>query len=799
MQPILPPAGQPGPARPFTPEPREGVSGDEQRALQGHAPAGEPGAGTAAGPGHTGIPRWHGWLFPVALWLLATLFFGGALGRWSDDYQWAKRDPVTGDVLRWTEDMHGQFWRPLHFLYTTAAATLWWQHERWLHVVGAAVHALAVVLLWTLLRRLGRSVHSAGAAALMFLVYPVHYQVVFWPSATSTGVAACLFLALCLMVVGFARRSWSWWTVLPMIAVAFAIPCFNEQASTGIAALPLLYWACAPAGEPAGRRIVRGLGPPLLCAAACAAYLVLYVRSTIDGYPGTPGSLLPLDQWWGKIQGLVDNIREGLMLKAFRRGALGLGWSTMTGVIPAWAWIAALGGLGYLWVRRFVVVPSEGEPGTPVTPARERGFQVLFGLAYGAIAWLPAIAVSQYSAGFPDSSRLYYAPLIGWAIAAAAVADTVGGWTNRSRAGAVRGRALVGAALAAIAVVGAVMMVGIQANFRARARLDALEGERLRALVPSPPPNAFFLPLRMENTPVSTPSARFDRALHSAWAFPWSSRWFIRELYARRDVYCGYASPWGGPFVLAVTEQDGILGRNPMGGPFEGTPQSGYRIPWDLLLPFTISRAGLIELVDSVVLEEPDGSERTVRVPGVSALAGTPAAPPVRPWRYPALSWTGQGVPAGVTQIEGWRWRESGAPAPLVDVPWWGGGRWAIPVHPSYTGAPDRWALVATLPASDRASRVACRATFGEDLIEDAARGDGVEIVAYLDGERERPLARLRLEPRRVREERTWEVLAFDLLPLDRPRELHLEVLPGPAGDPSFDGCWVTPGFRVNR
>src|SRR5215471_11309566 len=101
--------------------------------------------------------------FPIVLWLVATMFLGGDLGRWNDDYEFNQRIPETGVYQRLTEPMEGQVWRPLFFTVVPALQTLCWDRPWINHTIQAGAHALAALLLCLTLCALGisRAVRAA--------------------------------------------------------------------------------------------------------------------------------------------------------------------------------------------------------------------------------------------------------------------------------------------------------------------------------------------------------------------------------------------------------------------------------------------------------------------------------------------------------------------------------------------------------------------------------------------------------------------------------------------------------------
>jgi tetratricopeptide (TPR) repeat protein len=156
------------------------------------------------------------------------------------------------------------------------------------HLVNLALHALNGLLLFLLAQRLlarlsegdPRRAHStriAAAAALLWLVHPVHSQAVSYVWQRSTLMAASFFLASLLAYVegrGRAGASRAGWFALAALAGVMALLC-KENAAT----LPLfvllteaLFFQSAPLRP--GR---RGAAAALLLAAAFALVAAVYL------------------------------------------------------------------------------------------------------------------------------------------------------------------------------------------------------------------------------------------------------------------------------------------------------------------------------------------------------------------------------------------------------------------------------------------------------------------------------------------------------------------------------------------
>src|SRR5258706_13138454 len=71
---------------------------------------------------------WRAWLFPLGLWLMSTLYFGGGLGHYCDDYALSMLDPETGRLDRALSPFfyNPYFWRPAHQFLTSYLLTFLW-------------------------------------------------------------------------------------------------------------------------------------------------------------------------------------------------------------------------------------------------------------------------------------------------------------------------------------------------------------------------------------------------------------------------------------------------------------------------------------------------------------------------------------------------------------------------------------------------------------------------------------------------------------------------------------------------
>lgn len=87
-------------------------------------------------------------LFPALLAAIGLGSFGGQLGKWTDDYNIAFRDPADGAsswTLSWTP------FRPLGTIIAYGKATWLWHHDTINHSISLGCHVFTTLVLWRLL------------------------------------------------------------------------------------------------------------------------------------------------------------------------------------------------------------------------------------------------------------------------------------------------------------------------------------------------------------------------------------------------------------------------------------------------------------------------------------------------------------------------------------------------------------------------------------------------------------------------------------------------------------------------
>lgn len=212
---------------------------------------------------------------------MATLFFAGDLGLWNDDYAYDRRDFVTDNSMLPLGGLVPHFfYRPLYYLIVPTLQTALAEHQWLYHLFGALAHAATCWLLWRLCRSLGLSARAGAAAALLFLCYPGAWEATLWAAALPTVLAASTALLLSLVFIAAVKRELGGWSLALLPAIAFTIPCLNEQAASVVAALPLLAWACG-----VRLRSMRTIAASALPAVAVGAYLYLYISTAPAARP----------------------------------------------------------------------------------------------------------------------------------------------------------------------------------------------------------------------------------------------------------------------------------------------------------------------------------------------------------------------------------------------------------------------------------------------------------------------------------------------------------------------------------
>jgi hypothetical protein len=247
---------------------------------------------------------------------------------------------------------------------------------------------------------------------------------------------------------------------------------------------------------------------------------------------------------------------------------------------------------GVAWVVRSA--PADGGL-KKVTIRRAR--LVLLGAAWFLAGWLPVLVTF-----YPPDSRTRYWPCLGLMVVLAVVIEVA----STSPASARQRLCTCVRAVLAIAMLAAcVVLVGMQVAYRTRWLQDCSEAAQLRALVPSPAPFTLFQPVDVRSTGIRTGSTDLDTRFHAVWWYPWSTRKFVQEAYARDDISAMFRKGAEAPYIGG--DERGLRYSVRLGPRYGEREGEGSRLPWDRLVPFIVDEAGRVRLVTEFVFPAPSG------------------------------------------------------------------------------------------------------------------------------------------------------------------------------------------------
>jgi hypothetical protein len=760
-----------------------------------------PGDAPASAP--TRVPRkWAAarlWplAFPILLWLTCTLYFP-VRGRYQDDYSYGMRDPVTGaiDPAQGSWDLYPYFFRPLGFPVIRWLPTILWSHWWLYHVASALVHGAVALLLWRLMIRAGVPRLAAAAGALLFLAFPMHYEVTLWATSITISIAAAVLLCLAHMWLSFARagtgRSWYW--LAAMVALAFAVPCFYEQPGAGIGALPLLYLAVCPRDQAWRRRILRAG----IAGAALLATQVLYIWLLSSTAPsrvrgGSSSLISSTDELASRLDFVAAALR-GLWITRLGhtlRGAFAEGLSAVATLKGA-AFLLGLGLFFWPWTRHLVLTaPAASQPERDASwrAAARTLWSVAFGIALALAAWAPLLLVKGQIA----EPRMTYFGMLGLAWTFAALLGSVGPLARRLRCLTVL-RAVACVLVGAAAIYSTVCCIGWQSLMRTRARADGDQAAQLLRLAPQPAPFTVFTPLRDDFRPARTGHSLVDSGLNSWTWISWIGSPLVRQTYRRHDLYTLGNSPWHSSPDLSDSSADGFrsatgIHRYPAER-ITHDPRGGISLRWSEVIPFTVDAEGRIRLIDRIWIERPDNDDLLVEPPLVAAQPGLPDA---------RATWLSAVIEPPPEMAEFGPWNASGAPAAITRLFACGVSRRALRLHPLGAGGAYR-SVAAPLGASGDETVVRFRAAGAPNPRILARPGPGPVLVFAVrtwETEEETEVLRFELSRNATDDGSRWTPITLRLPPAEQPRILVVRAEPSAAGLAEADGVYLTPGWTL--
>jgi hypothetical protein len=738
--------------------------------------------------------RWSAVVFPVAAWLMATLYMGGKIGHYCDDYSLNMLDPTTGraDPTLSPFSHNPYFWRPAHQFLTSYLLTYLWNDFAVFHWLEAVVHGLVGVAIWRLSSRLTRNQVAAIIPALLFVVMPFSYEVTLWCTSWVIAMGALLSVWVLVLCADVARgkRSWRWMPVIA--ALAFLVPCFYEQPGAGLAPVALLYLAVCPRSEPWKRRLWRAGVMTGILGATQLMYVALLAKTAPEWARGGAASLVHPSEAPARLNEVVKGVAKAAteQLPEIVRGSFRLGheeMGTWRGMM-AYGALAACGGIWLLWAiaRRRQEGPVGARP--EVDTASGRLFAGAFGVAVAVAAWLPVASLKSQVI----EPRMFYFGIVGLALTFAWLLDLAHDAARRARLDAVLRACVAAPAVGAVCYL-SVCCVGMQRDFRTRSRADEYQVAALRAMFPDPPAQTVFVTLEDDYRPARTGLPQVDSALLGWTSTAWSSSPCLRLAYGRRDVHALERELWG-PLILTDLDADGFrsphfpVGATPAIG-LQWDAKGGLRASWAQAVPFVIDAEGRLRLVDRLFIERPGNDDLEIRLPLVTEAVERGAP-------HGVFVIASTAAPEGGAPLGGWKWAASGAPAGTGWSASWGVGREAMWMHPSAEGG-GRAAAETTLESSTSPTLLLFRATLDQDgLATHGGGAEGVEVSWYLDGTPD-AAGRIELSPKRVRDQQRWFAVTIQIPPDSGERVLLMRVTARAEGDPDVPDVLVTPGWRV--
>jgi hypothetical protein len=361
-----------------------------------------------------------------------------------------------------------------------------------------------------------------------------------------------------------------------------------------------------------------------------------------------------------------------------------------------------------------------------------------------------------------------------------------------------------------VTALGAITLVGIQQQYQNRSNADRSVVGQLATLIPNPPPDTIFVPVRIDATASATGMLFFDRLRPGAFETIWSATAITRQTFHRRDLWAAGWNPWKLPLLDDATGTDvRLTDRFVIWSPFRYVREGGVagtRLPWSHVVPFVVEPAAgagggrgvRVRLVRRVVFESEDGTELAIQPPIVHERLTAREGALSRSETCVFRTMREPNATAGLTPLPPWQWSATGKPAePRICRAWPGQSntRQAVWMHPDGDSG-SRSSLTTVLPPSDSARRLVIRAAITEYDLNRNAASDPMVLALTVDT---RPAAEITIRRARFRSEQTWLPLVATIPASTAPVTLNLSVkaAPLPSGaEPKsvLDPLWVTTG-----
>lgn len=565
--------------------------------------------------------------FGVVACLFGTFYFFGDIGKFSDDFFYNQRNVATGEVRSLILDRPFHVWRPLFQIIVPGLHTLLWEHNWAMHLLSTALHACVCWLLFRLLMKLGLSMRTSAAGALVFMLYPAHHEAVYWSCCIPTLMASCMVLGLFHWQIWWLRREgglklWQRFLPLGFAGAAFAAASLNEQPTGLLATLPWLGLVVAPPAGVSGRVFARrALVPPALAGLALIGYIAAHFHFTAHVRRGADRDEPAVSQLAERIVNAATSVPKELQLREFGGGALEHGMIVLrehwplTAVFVVMALASAIA-MSRWWVR------ADRDGHTDPRPSGLHLRLVGLGQLMFVGGWIPIVAVHDTT-----MPRLHYPPNIGLAIVAAAVLQMIANPVarNAKERSMLRGLGLAMLLLALAPMVA--VHVGVQDAYRKRYQRDMKEMADLAALTSGHSGQMLFMPMRVDSRVVTTGSRRFEAFFAGCWHWEYAAGWLMQQVFKREDVHVTLV-PFGEDLPLYAvpknpTQSAILVGRFsrplPEPRPERNPGGPGRIVAWEKIVPFTVSAEGEVRLCSPVQIVDASGKVVETFVPPIVA------------------------------------------------------------------------------------------------------------------------------------------------------------------------------------
>lgn len=728
--------------------------------------------------------------FFILLWIGSSWWFFGDIGKSRDDYTWVVRIPETG-TFNWIEMWTiPSFWRPLSLVLVRHMLTVFWDHPWINHLISALAHALVAWCLWQVLRSVTRPRIAAMSAAI-FLVFPLSFDVVYWPAAVPTSLSTATVLGIFAVCLNDARRPGPLWKPLSMIALlAAATPCFNEQPATVLPLIPLLYFAFEGRRLKKPRTWTRPLLLSATCGGLCLAYVLLLAATASPGQRGSTGRYTPVEQLAERTWTTAEQAAQmfvGPPMRDMIIGGAAVGWEQIThlaGIL--WLVATAIAGLGALcFISNSKANPAKAiqQDNSPRKPA----WFALVALTAFVLGWLPFILVQTG----PLEPRHAYFPQAMLIILVAVLADSAVARLGHLRLARYGNTCILWFTGAAI-IFSAVSLIGFQSVFRTRSQIDVQQVANIMQALPNPPSGSVLVILNESQRASNTGRKYFDRAVMPPWRFDHVSTAVIRHAYGRSDLYAKHAGSlrWVPPDSVTPSDWTTNLSNGPRWWPqhLGGGVLEQQIISWDRIYPIMIDNNGQVRLANELRIEKQNLQDFLLPLAHVDQVTNETQSA-----SHP-LSYSVQEIPPATTQEQTrWKWTTSNEPVQVKRVSAWGKPHNALTLQAAKLAHP-RSKINLEITANTRPVQLAFRTTIPQRSLQTLKDAD-ITLTWTLHGLPEPESGQITLDRKTITNKKGWIPLIISIPQSDSDLSLQINAT---TSSPAPVPILITPGRPFN-